>query len=275
MADQAGSKGCMNHLQVPLDVLWDDTMPLRSKVYFLVTHWHPVPVDTGTLVNITRATRTQVKGACAALAKKGLIKRSNGKVTMLVEGLPEADPKGLRAVQGFQGRKTKMTSVPVPLRRRLMAQRRSSAEKIVFRFAPETMEWLLARDAFDEPAWWAHQLPKRIGGSRALTRRGGRMLRWLMDNGIDTEGLSAIECVVTHTVEAARSTEDRGTTIRSVPAMLTKLLKDAEKHPNGDGDDDRLKRVARVWALDYQHEPVEERLPVSVWLSRQADESGG
>jgi len=275
MADQAGGKTCMNHLQVPIDLLWDDSIPLRTRIYILVTHWRPVPVDTGTLANITRATRKQVKAACAALAKKGLIKRNKGKVTMLVEGLPEADPKGLRAVQGFQGKKTKMTSVPVPLRRRLLAQRRSSAEKIVFRFPQDTMKWLLARDAFDEPAWWAHQLPKQIGGSDALMKRGGWLLRWLMDNGIDTEGLTATECVVTHTVEAAWSTEDRGTTIRSVPAMVTKLLKDAERRPGGDGDDDRLAQVHHRWAQDYQHEPVEERLPVSVWLSRQADESGG
>jgi len=100
------------------------------------------------------------------------------------------------------------------------------------------------------------------------------MLRWLMDNGIDTEGLSAIECVVTHTVEAAWSTEDRGTTIRSVPAMVTRLLKDAEKRPDGDGDDDRLAQVHHRWVQDYEHESVAERLPVSRWISRQ-EETGG
>jgi hypothetical protein len=132
----------------------------------------------------------------------------------------------------------------------------------------------MARDALAEPGWWAHQLPQRIEGAPRLLKRGQALLEFLAGSGIDSEGLSAVECVVTHTVEAARATEERGTTIRSLPAMLQRLLKDAEERPDGDGENDRLAQVAGDWALTYQAEPLEDRRPVSEWLTGKIGTDG-
>ena len=256
-----------NDIRAPLDFLWDARTPLRVRVLMLIAHWRPSQVDIGTICNVTRCNRTQVRDVLKVLAREGRITRSNGKASLTAMGLPEADAKGLRAFRGFQGKHTKIPGVPVPLRQRLLARDEASAQAVYFRFPLAAMTWMLAKDAFAQPAWWSRQLPKRIEDSKDLTQRGQILLKFLEAGGVEVESITATEALVTHTVEALWATEKRGNPVRSVPAMLTRLLKDAETRPEGDGDDDQLTQVAHEWRDGFIKEPVEERHPASAFLT--------
>ena len=199
MARSTQKKKYIKHLKVPLDVLWDGNIPLTIRVYMMINDAYPKEISTSTLTNVLgdRSAddkgRKAVKGALKALASRGQIVRREGENRLVAEGLPEASPEGLRCIQGwFGGKRLKRQGIPTPLRRALLGQQSANLAAIPYRFTEAEMSWLISRDAFADPAFWARQLGQRIVGSKELFSFAGQVMNALQEHvdGPHIDGLT-------------------------------------------------------------------------------------
>ena len=271
MSNTAPAKSYSNHAGLYIEfLLTDGYLPLKERICALLAHTYPRRVDTGTLMRVFGANRKQVQNALDALAKVGRISRTNGNARLEVGGLPKvpADSYGLRCLRGLLSTTTPGT-IFTPLGERLAAALKAAENSIPWRLDQQAFQWLEAKDAFDEPQWWARQLPGRIEKSKGLMAVGEKVRRSLGSQGVDVQGLGPVEALIVHTVHAAQAVEMRGSHIHHAPKMMTRLLTDMESNKGeADGDDDKTHSAGfTITRHFYMVEPFAERRSISEMLT--------
>lgn len=266
MADTP-SQSFVNHLGMPIEYLWDSKLPLTVKLSVLIAHFHPKPVDTGTLVNITQEPRRKVKDALKALSARGAIERGAGRAILVADGLPETNEAGLRSLRGFYG-KVRKGELPVPLKTRLAKGAEAARDALIYRLPREHVRWMLKLNAFKDPSWWARGLPKIVGECPSKLRPLAQYLGEAADEaGVDIEGLGQLEAVVTFAVQFIRLIDkERDRRVENPCGLLTTIIRQLDAAEFR--EDDVVYDATEPWLESLRAEPLADRPSLGEYLRR-------